>query len=127
MVGVVAEAELGNTVRYVFTDGRTTEVVTANYRVLTPHGWDGELVVLGQDQAGDFVASFSTQADMPADCYVENSKGVDRGAYVQLRGVLWRKASGFQSATQPPNGAAFPGGTRFCLDDQGLITNAVAP
>ncbi len=98
-VGVPAEVRLGDAaVTYVLEDGGSLMVDVAGYREVGPHGWSGELIVLGSDADGPFVSSFTRQAGLPDDCYVENEVGVDRGAHIEIRGILWAKGSGFTPA-----------------------------
>jgi hypothetical protein len=126
--GVPSETRIGaTTVTYLLADGGTLEVDFAGYRVLGPHDWSGELVILGSDAEGLFVASFMPQGGLPDDCYVENQVGIDRGPYVETRGVLWRKAPSFAAAELVPADQAYPAGTRFCFDATGQITSTVAP
>lgn len=126
-VGKPSETRIAaRTVTYVLADGGTLEVDVAGYRVLGPHEWSGELVVLGSDADGMFVASFLPQDGLPDDCYVENEVGIDRGAHIEVRGVLWRKAPSFAAAEPVAPGHRYPAGTRFCFDDTGEITSTVA-
>lgn len=60
--GIPAEVRVGQTIVYRLADGGTIEVEPESYRLLTPGGWDGELVILGSDAGGQFVASFRRQA-----------------------------------------------------------------
>lgn len=63
---------------------------------------------------------------LPDDCYVENEVGIDRGAYIESRGVLWLKALSFAAAEIVQPNQAYPAGTRFCFDDSGEITSTIA-
>ena len=114
------------TVTYVLADGGTLEVDVAGYRVLGPHEWSGELVILGSDADGMFVASFLPQDGLPDDCYVENEVGIDRGSYIEVRGVLWRKAPSFVAAEPVTPDHRYPAGTRFCFEDSGEISSTIA-
>jgi hypothetical protein len=109
--------------RFVFADG-TVQVVPASYRQIGESPGFG-LIIIGLDDTGPFVASFPTQAGLPADCYRENRTGIERGAYIEMEGVLWAKAPSFTSAAAPENGSAYPGGTRFCFNDRGLVAGVV--
>lgn len=127
-VGIPTESRLGvTTATYVLADGGILEVDIADYRVLGPHEWSGELIILGSDAGGPFVASFMPQDGLPDDCYVENEVGIDRGTYIETRGVLWRKALSFAAAEVVLPNQAYAAGTRFCFDDSGEITSTVAP
>jgi hypothetical protein len=125
-VGKPSETRIGATsVTYVLADGGTLEVDVAGYRVLGPHDWSGELVILASDAEGMFVASFLPQEGLPHDCYVDNEVGIDRGSYIEIRGVLWRKAPSFLAAEPVTPDRRYPAGTRFCFDDSGEITSTV--
>ena len=126
--GIPTETFLGaTTATYTLADGGTLEVDMADYRVVGPHDWSGDLIVLGSDADGLFVASFMTQGGLPEDCYVENAVGIDRGTHIETRGVLWRKAGSFVAAQLVLPDEVYPAGTRFCFDDTGEITSTVAP
>lgn len=127
-VGAPSEIRLGpTTVTYVLADGGTLEVDVDDYRVLGPHDWSGKLIVLGSDAEGLFVASFMPQGGLPAECYVENEVGIDRGTYIETRGVLWRKALAFAAAEIVLPDQRYPAGTRFCFNEAAEITSTVAP
>jgi hypothetical protein len=125
-VGVVTNLEIHQDyIRYTFADG-SIEEIPPSYRALTNDGWGGfGLAVLGSDADGPFVAAFPTQDGLPPNCYVENGEGVERGSYVQIHGVLWRKGSGFSADPLPADGAAYPAGTRFCFDEAGSISATI--
>ena len=123
-VGVATDVRIyQDHVRYVFADGSVHEV-PLSYRQFGDGGLGG-LVVIGSGSRGNFVASFPTQAGLPTDCYRENAEGIERGAYIQTQGVLWTKASSFTSTVHPDAGSEYPGGTRFCFNEQGLITTVI--
>ncbi|MEP6470035.1 MAG: hypothetical protein ABJC24_09720 [Chloroflexota bacterium] len=101
---------------------------TQSYRPLTPDDWGGfGLVILGDDQAGPFVAAFMAQEGLPSDCYVENGEGIERGSSIESSGVLWAKAPTFNSPVHPALGESYPGGTRFCFNERGLVASVIAP
>ena len=125
--GIPDEVHLGRTITYVLADGGTLEIEPAGYREIGLAGWSGELVVLGWDAEGAFVAGFMRQAGLPDDCFVESATGLDRGAFIEMRGVLWAKSSRFDAAEPVAPGTAYPSGTRFCFDDEGEITSTIAP
>jgi len=123
-VGVATDVRLyEDHTRFVFADG-TVEEVPATYRQIGESPGSG-LIIIGFDASGQFVASFPTQAGLPADCYRENRTGIERGAYIEMEGVLWAKAPSFTSAAAPANGSAYPGGTRFCFNDRGLVVAVI--
>jgi len=78
------------------TDGRSFTATRGDDRILGRPG--GGLVILGTDEGGRFLGGFPTQGGLPDDCYVDNSTGVDRGTFVELYGVLWRKSPEFVPA-----------------------------
>ena len=112
---------------YEFTDasGVVHAIEIDDYRQVTEHGCCIDLVVIGADAQGPFVASFMTQGGLPDDCYVENDPGVDRGSHVEILGILWRKSPGF--AATIPDGTGYTPGTRFCFDEHGRVASIVAP
>jgi hypothetical protein len=125
--GVVTDLRIYNDkVRYTFSDGEVREVPTEGYRQLTSNDWGGfGLVILGHDLDGLFVAAFLAQEGLPSDCYVENGEGIERGAYIESRGVLWAKSPGFTSSINPALGEPYPMGTRFCFNDHGLVASVI--
>ncbi|HSI98800.1 MAG TPA: hypothetical protein VLA59_00265 [Patescibacteria group bacterium] len=127
IAGLPAEVRLGSTIEYEFADGESRRIDPNGWRVITPHGWSGELVIIGIDEAGQFVASFARQGGLPDDCYVENEMGIDRGDHIETRGILWRKAASFTPAEAVRRDASYPSGTRFCFTEHGEISSTVAP
>jgi hypothetical protein len=126
MAGIVADARsIDATSEYTLDDGRSFTVTRGPDRILGRPG--GGLVVLGHDRDGRFLAGFPTQGGLPDDCYVDNSEGVDRGAFVELYGVLWRKSPAFVAAQLVRPDHEYPGGTRFCFNADGLVSGTVAP
>ena len=125
LAGRVADVEIGEVVRYRLADGHDEEISPHTHRPLTEHGWSGELIVIGSDSRGPFVAAFATQEGMPPDCYVENARGVDRGRHVEIGGLLWKKVPRFEGFVPP--GSPYPDGSRFCLDEGGRVASVVAP
>jgi hypothetical protein len=108
-----------------FTDGagEVHAVDLDAYRDVTGHDWSGPLLVLGSDASGGFVASFPTQDGLPPDCYRETVMGRDRGAHIEINGVLWRKSPAFVGTI--PYGATYPPGTRFCFDEEGRVASLI--
>ncbi len=128
IAGIVVGADAdSSTVRYTLIDGRAWTANTDVYRLLSS-SWAGDLLVAGADAEGRFLATFMRQKGLPADCYVENTTGVEWGDYIEIRGVLWSKAPGFHAGGGvPPRGREYPGGTRFCFGQDGFIFSTVAP
>jgi hypothetical protein len=123
-VGVATDVRIyPDHTRYVFADG-TVHEVPPEYRQLGDGAGFG-LVVIGSDEDGPFVLTFPLQADLPPDCYRENGVGIERGDHIELWGVLFAKAPGFSSPVLPTLGAEYPAGTRFCLNDRGLVTSVI--
>lgn len=128
MVGMPTEVRIGaTTIEYEFADGETRRIDPNGWRAITPHAWGGELVILGTDANGPFVAAFLPQGGLPDDCYVENDMGTDRGSHIEIREILWRKAPDFTPASPVSAGDTYPFGTRFCFTDEGMIGSTVAP
>jgi hypothetical protein len=112
--------------RVEFTDARgVVHSVSGpkDYRDVGWSGWDGPLLILGRDDVGPFVAGFMAQDGLPPDCYVQRDPGVERGSHVEIAGILWRKAPGFTASIE--FGEPYPPGSRFCLDERGLIDGVV--
>jgi len=113
--------------RYQLADGRTFEISTDQTRVLFEGGL-GHPFVMGRDAAGPFVASFAGQVGLPETCHIipVAGPGIERGAYIEVQGVLWSKAPGFATTVPTPGlGAEWPGAARFCFDELARITTVV--
>lgn len=124
--GLVASVwEESDNVRYVFADGVEVAFSTKDRRLLTGTP-GGKLVILGVDAVGKFAGAYLPQDGLPADCYVDASDGVDRGEFIELRGVLWRKAASFSQAELVPHDTPYPRLTRFCFDVTGEISETIA-
>ena len=93
------------------------------YRQVGEHDCCSDLVVLGTDAVGPFLATFPNQDGLPEDCYVENDPGIDRGSHIEILGILWRKAPGLQGAV--PFGTWYEPGSRFCFNERGLIASII--
>lgn len=93
------------------------------HRDVAGNGWSGPLLVHGNDANGAFVASFMNQDGLPADCYVENDVGTDRGSHIAINGVLWKKSPAFDGGV--PFGQPYPLGTRFCFDESGTVASLI--
>jgi hypothetical protein len=108
-----------------FTDaaGRVRAIDIGEYRQIGEHACCFDLVILGHDAAGPFLATFPTQGGLPDDCYVENDVGIDHGSHIEILGIAWRKAPGFLSTVA--FGTQYPSGTRFCFDERGMISSTV--
>jgi hypothetical protein len=123
-VGVATDVRIyADRTRNVFADGNVHEVPASDRQL--GDGGLFDLVVIGSDAEGRFVLTFPLQADLPPDCYRENGVGIERGAHIELWGILLEKAPGFSSPVETAIGAEYPGGTRFCLNDHGLVTSVI--
>lgn len=123
---LAAEKASGGDRTYVLADGRTFTIAIDATRVLW-EGGPGEPFVLGSDESGSFVAVFMHQDGLPEDCHIPGigAQAVERGAFVEVNGVLWRKAATFESsAPLPAEDSAFAGSTRFCFNEQIEVTSA---
>jgi hypothetical protein len=129
VVGLIRSVEIHpGFVRYLLEPDRVWDAQDGRYRVLRPGAGGGELLLAGTDLQGSFVATFQTQDGLPSGCYVENAVGIERGAYLEIRGVMWAKEPGFASDPEiPARDAEYPSGTRFCFDAAGRVASAVGP
>lgn len=126
-IGTVAEIRIADPQRvYVLDDGRRIEISIATTRVLFEGGL-GQPLVHGRDIGGDFLAVFTTQGGLPSDCHLPGigHTGTDQGAYIEIAGVLWPKASTFHSAEVSAIGRPYAGSTRFCFNEQAEVAYAV--
>lgn len=126
-LGILASEEDADPIRtYGLADGRTFEVSIEQTRVLFNGGGLGQPFVLGSDAAGSFVAIFSHQDGLPNDCHIPGIGviGVERGAFIEVNGVLWRKAPSFEAAMAlPAIGEEYPSAARFCFNDQAQVAS----
>jgi hypothetical protein len=115
-----------DSVKYTTVDGRSVSISMADRRLITG-SWDAQLVILGHDELGGFIATYQIQQGLPSDCFVDGSEGIDRGDYVELHGVLWKKTYRFKSSSDTHVDHSYPLGTRFCYDARGFISGIVTP
>lgn len=89
----------------------------------------GDPFVFGTDATGQFVGVFANQEGLPADCFIIPAggyHGIERGSFIELEGVLWRKAPTFRSSQPAPApGDIYPPYARFCFDERAQITSIV--
>lgn len=67
---------------------------------------------------GPFVAVFSSQERRPDDCHIiptNGGNGIERGGFIKLEGILWRKDAAFTLRRGP----------RILFDEDAAITSAV--
>lgn len=129
LVGMLAEAQVADPDRvYILEDGRKIEISTADTRVVF-EGGPGHPFVQGIDALGPFVATFSGQEGRPADCHIipaNGGQGIERGAFIELEGILWGKGAGFASEVAvPPIGQRYEDVGAFCFNQEAEITSAV--
>ena len=129
LVGMLAEARVADPERtYLLEDDREIKISTADTRVAF-EGGPGHPFVQGTDALGPFVAVFSGQEGRPDDCHIipaNGGQGIERGAFVELEGILWRKDAAFTSEVGvPPVGQRFDDVGAFCFDEDAEITSAV--
>lgn len=129
VVGMLADAQIADPERtYGLADGRVIKISTADTRVVF-EGGPGHPFVQGIDARGPFVAVFSGQEDRPADCRIipaNGGQGMERGAFIELEGILWRKDAAFTSEVGvPPVGQRYEDVGAFCFNEEAEITSAV--
>jgi hypothetical protein len=129
VVGVLADEQIADPKRtYTLADGRTVDVDTRVTRIAFEGGL-GHPFVLGTDADGPFLAGFEHQDGLPDDCHIvpAGGPGIERGPYVEIKGILWKKAVDFHSDIAPPlMGEEWGGGsTRFCFNERAEVTSAV--
>jgi hypothetical protein len=129
VLGTFAGEEIADPDRtYILADGRRLHVSIDTTRVLFDGGGLGQPVVLGSDANGEFVAVFTHQNGVPADCHLPGiaAVGIERGAFIEIKGILWRKSPSFRSPVAvPPNGREFSSSTRFCFNDQAQVASII--
>lgn len=128
-VGILAEArEAAPDRTYILEDGRRFDISTEITRVLF-QGGIGDPFVLGSDPTGPFVAVFSNQDGLPPDCWIipaGGAHGIERGIFIELDGVLWRKAPTFRPGQPVPRqGEEYPFGTAFCFNASAQVSATV--
>jgi hypothetical protein len=129
-IGILADERISDPDRtYVLADGRSFDVSMVQTRMLFDDGGGvGQPFIKGRDETGPFVGIFGLQDGLPDGCYIPGigARGIDRGIYIEIKGVLWRKAPSFDPASAPgSNGTPYPSSTRFCFDDQARVTATV--
>ena len=127
-IGILADLHISDPNRtYILDDGRTFEVSITTTRLLFAGG-PGQPFVLGTDGAGPFLAVFAHQDGLPEDCHIPGpgAYAIERGAFVEIGGVLWGKASTFHSSASPPAlGASFDTSLRFCFNERAEVAYIV--
>lgn len=128
-VGILADERIADPDRtYALADGRRFQVSMLHTRELFNGGGQGRTFVLGSDATGPFVGIFGRQDGLPEDCNIPGigASGIERDAFIEIKGVLWRKAPTFDQASVPGSaGTAYPPSTRFCFDERARVSSTV--
>ena len=91
-----------------------------------PHLSVPDLLVVGRDQDGRWVAVIGNQGGLPDDCFVLDERGINLGNAIEIEGIRWPKSVTFTSPEREPAlGAEYPGATRFCVGEHGRIESIV--
>jgi hypothetical protein len=123
--GPPTEIRIGQTYEFSLPDGRDLEFNPNNVRLPTGDA-SGPMVVIGRDAEGRFIFPFMTQDGMPDGCYVSFEQGIDRGAFIEIAGILWSTSPELDPAERVQPNASYPRGTRFCLDESARVWTIVA-
>lgn len=129
-IGTLAAARTSGALHaFTLTDGRSFEANTdMGQLVLFRGGALGAPFVTGLEDGRTFAAGFVHQDGLPADCWLPGigELGIERGSFVEIGGVLWRKSLSFVSdVALPAVGEPFPASARFCFDANALVTRVV--
>ena len=130
LVGVLRDTAIdADTTRYELEDGRIWQRQTDQFRVVYDHGGSGSLLVVGNDDEGDYVIVAGGIEGLPPECrWVIGPDGRDWGASVETIGLLWTKSPAFaSSAAGNALGETYPSRTRFCLDAQARVFTTTVP
>jgi hypothetical protein len=120
---IVGESSRDSTTEFRLSDGRVISVDFSRTRQIGQPGGSPAILVLGHDDEGDWVAEVGHQDGTPEGCHVLNQLGYDLGDSIAIAGVRWRTAPGFRANVPKPRlGQPYEDGTRFCLDDMGLVS-----
>ena len=129
-IGILADERVSDLDRtFILTDGRRFDISMLQTRLLFDDGGGiGAPFVLGSDGTGPFVGIFGRQDGLPDGCNIAGigAEGIDRGPFIEIKGVMWRKAPTFDPASAPPSsGTPYQSSTRFCFDDHAQVTSTV--
>ncbi len=128
-IGILADERISDPDRtYVLADGRSFDVSMLHTRLLFDDGGAiGQPFIKGWDETGPFVGIFGRQDGLPDGCNIPEigAIGVDRGSFIDINGVLWRKAPSFDPASALAPGTSYDTSTRFCFDDHARVTATV--
>jgi hypothetical protein len=121
---IVSESSTGSVSEFTLADGRRLSFDMAAERV--PHYSVSDLLVVGRDDRGRWVAVLGRQDGLRDDCFVLRERGINLGGAVEIEGVAWPKSLTFSSPEREPGvGVGYPGATRFCVDPSGHIDSIV--
>lgn len=120
---IVGESSRDSTTEFTLADGRVITVDFSTTRQIGLPGGSPAILVLGHDDEGDWAAQVGHQDGTPEGCHVLNQLGYELGDSLAISGVRWRKAPTFRANVPEPRlGQPYEDGTRFCLDDMGLVS-----
>jgi hypothetical protein len=130
LVGVIRQTAVDtDSTRYELEDGRIWQRPTDEFRVAYDHGGNGSLLIVGNDDEGEYVVVAGGIEGLPPECrWVIGPDGRDWGGSIESIGLLWTKSPAF---VPPPAGVAlgesYPSRTRFCLDEQARVSTTTVP
>jgi hypothetical protein len=131
VVGILADYRIAvadGTRTVVLEDGRTFELSTDVTWALFAGGL-GHPFVIGHDATGQFMAGFASQEGRAADCHIVpagGGQGIERGAFIEAEGILWRKSPDFRSeVAMPALGQRYTGVGAFCFNQRAEVFAAV--
>ena len=129
IVGTIkGESTRDSVTEFELTDGRRISVDFSLKRRVGPPGGSPAILVVGQDDRGDWAAVVGHQAGTPEGCHVLNQLGYELGQSIAIGGVSWRKAPGFSTPLPTPQRLQpYEPGARFCLDDNAQVQEVLAP
>ena len=123
-VGLIADERIyADRVEFRLEGGQSWQGQTGTFRQILD--WGARLLVVGTDPDGVWIATLGPQDGLPADCNFIPEPGTDWGDGIAIAGVLWEKAPVFSPAETPNVGSDYPGGTRFCVNEQGQVASII--
>jgi hypothetical protein len=130
LVGVIRHTAVDeDSTRYELEDGRSWERPTVAFRVAYDNGGNGSLLIVGNNDEGEYVVVAGGIEGLPPECrWVIGPDGRDWGRSVESIGLLWPKGPNFAvSSGGVALGKPYPSRTRFCLDEHARVTTTVVP
>ncbi len=123
---VLTEQARAPSVSFGLADGRTVSFDLGSTRLIARGAGEPSLLVAGRDDTGEWLAVIGHQDGTPDDCHVLNQPGYEMGTTIAIAGIRWTKAPALQAqGLTPARGAAYPDGTRFCLDSLARVTTVI--